>query len=75
VIRGEVSSKTVAGNWAKAEHPHWRNLIEESPIDKDEWLVLGCGTFLRERKVSSWESAVFGTLEDGRWSVSTVLLS
>ena len=30
VIRGEPSSKKVAGNWAKATYPQWKSLIEEA---------------------------------------------
>lgn len=30
VIRGEPSSKKVAGNWAKATYPEWTSLIEEA---------------------------------------------
>ena len=30
VIQGQPSSKKVAGQWAKATYPQWRNLIEEA---------------------------------------------
>lgn len=30
VIQGEPSSKRVAGRWAKAAYPQWRNLIEQA---------------------------------------------
>jgi hypothetical protein len=30
VIRGEPSSKKIAGNWAKATYPQWTSLIEEA---------------------------------------------
>jgi hypothetical protein len=30
VIRGEPGSKKVAGEWAKATYPQWKNLIEEA---------------------------------------------
>ena len=30
VIRGEPGSKRVAGQWAKAAYPQWKDLIEEA---------------------------------------------
>jgi len=46
-----------------------------SPIHEDEWLIVGCGTFLRNGTNSSWESILFGRLAGDKWSVSMVLLS
>jgi len=44
------------------------------PTDPNEWLVVGCGVFIRRGKAKPLQSVIYARLADSKWSVSTVLI-